>query len=205
MGEEIQTYLQDHQKFASQFQLEHFVAVKNGGTAYGRYRQVCREIAKRSRSLKQLDCERRILLIDMEELEAHASSKDNAAARKSAITLEMKQNALEELDASIAGAQREMAVFKGLAAPLKAEIGELTDERRNELEAELWEVKLGHAAVLDVLTTGRVRRGTMEAVLSLPDESRDRIVSKVVTDSKNLLPWMNSKTGEANAGEVKTQ
>ncbi|MBI9087445.1 MAG: hypothetical protein JEZ11_27900 [Desulfobacterales bacterium] len=205
MGEDAQTYLQDHQIFASQFQLERFVTVKNGGTAYGQYKQVCREITKRDRALKQLDGDRRILVIELEELQAYGNAKGNTAARKAAVTLEMKQNALDDLDAAIADTQRELNVFAGLAAPLKAEVGDLTGERRSQLEAELWEVKLGQAAVLDVITTSRVRRGTMEAILSLPQASRDRILSKVIKDPDKLIPWLKSMTGEADAGNSENQ
>ncbi len=190
---DLKIFIDDHQRFASQFQLERFVTVKNGGTPYGMYKQACREIAKRSRALKRLDGQRRILLIEIEELEAHGDEKGNAAARKSVINLEMKRDDLAELDETLAETRRELDIFTAQASPLKAQVGELDVNARNRLEQELWEHKLKQRAVIDVVTSGRPGRGTVEAILSLPRDSRDRILSKIGGDPKQLVPWIKQE------------
>ena len=201
MAEDYSAFLEDHQKFASQFQLERFVTVKNGGTNYGMYKQACREISKRTRALKRLDGQRRILLIEIQELEAHVSAKDNAAAQISSINLEMKRDDLADLDETIAGTQRELDVFAAQAAPLKQSVGVLDEARRSELEQELWEFRLRQRAVIDVVTTGMPGRGTIEAILSLPRDSRDRILTKIGGDPKSLVPWIKGDQQKIDQGK----
>ena len=43
----------DHQGSHSNFQMDNFITIRSGGTAYGQYKQSLRELHKRWRGLKE--------------------------------------------------------------------------------------------------------------------------------------------------------
>lgn len=193
-AENLNALLDDHQMFHSDFQMDYLITVRAGGTPYGCYKQALRELAKRYRGLKGLYADRELLLIDIDELEAEQlrASNDRQFRRKS-VEIAQKRMALDDVERTIKDTEREFARFYGQAVALKKEIGELTPERRRELDEGLWRYRLRCMAAMDVLTRGGMSRETLEIVAACPPDVRNDIVARVSQGKADLATWMDNQ------------
>lgn len=189
-------FLQDHQSAHSDFQMDYFITVKSGGTPYGCYKQALRELSKRTRGIEQLRFDRERLLVDIAELEARQRKwiRGRFARMRDAIDLRQKRSQLAEMDRAIDETRREHDRFLQHAEHYRATVGELTDERRAELDADMWEHRIRCMAALDLMTCGRLQRNTIEFLVSIPREMRQRLVESGLAEGQHqrLIEWFQN-------------
>ena len=133
--------LADHQLYHSEFQQDYLITARAGGTTYGQYKQALRELFKRKRGLEELYSERELLIIDIEELEATTSDNEFDQGRND-VKFKQKRGHLYDMDKNVADTEREFKRFYQQAVALKGVIGELTEERRRELDEDMWRYKI---------------------------------------------------------------
>ncbi|MCW5876469.1 MAG: hypothetical protein KIS85_06260 [Anaerolineales bacterium] len=170
--------LQDHMTGMSAFQDDWLVTARAGLTPYGQYKQALREVYKRLRGLRELYAERDILLIDLEEKEIQvrdAGQYDDLLRRRAGVEVRRLRMRLEEVGRTIADTEREFLRFYQQADALKELVGEITPERRYQLEAELWEAQTMRLCAMDIENFGRLRGVTFEQLCALPLEPRRRV------------------------------
>jgi hypothetical protein len=167
----------------SDLQIDRFILAKSGGgTAWGRYHQALRELHKRWRGLKQIEIERRRRDVDVREKEETIARLEGMAGEergetrfdleRARIDLAELRMAEEEGERAQAETEREFKRFFAHAAALKAEIGDVDDERRAQLDHEFWLRQLTIEASLDMATHGRPSRGVLEVICALTKEDR---------------------------------
>lgn len=189
----LKILLDDHQTGMSQFQDDYLVTMRAGGTLYGQYKQALRELYKRFRGLRELTSSNARLQVDIEELELNIKDSDNSFyTRRNKIDLNEKIMLMEESERAIKDTKREFKRFYQQASYLKNEIGELTDEKRHKLDAEMWEFKVKEMAVIDWISNGRLRNVTFEFLHSCPKDMKLRI-AKEMKDQDKLLEWYENK------------
>ena len=176
-AQSLNALLADHQIYHSDLQMDAFITGKSGGTPYGEYKQALRELTSRYRTLKDLYASRELLEL---------------ATRKAEIELTQKRLAAQDLEATIADTCREFARFYKQAETLKDDVGELTPERRNELDVAMWVHRVKCMAALDVLTAHMPSRSTVELIAALPPDSR-REVMHAINDPKSLVAWFEAQ------------
>lgn len=186
---EIEKLLADHEAGHSVFQMDYFITSKAGGmTAYGQYKQALRELHKRYAGLKELGFAKMKLNAKIEKLayELTLEKADPFAYKRDSIKLERRQWQLSELENTIADTQREYDHFAMQALALKEQVGELSPERRRELDAEMWVTNIKRMAALDFIISKAISRQTFEIMLSLPAELYGEF-----RDPEKLLEWFN--------------
>ena len=189
----LETLFNDHQLYHSEFQMDTLITVRAGGDTYGQYKQSLRELYKRYRGLKQLYSERELAQVDIDELSENSSS-DKFEQRRNAINLRTKKLNMDETNKNIEETEREFRRFYLQSCALKAIIGELTPERRDELDRGMWEYKMKEMAAVDFLTTGRLGVNTIEFIGSVPIEMRKNILEKIRPDKQGeLIEWFENK------------
>ena len=192
----LKTLLDDHQTGMSQFQDDYLVTTRAGGTLYGQYKQALRELYKRFRGLRELTSNNARLQIDIEELEykvKYATDNDNQfKVKKNEVDLKEKIMLMEESQRAIKDTKREFTRFYQQAAYLKEKIGELTDEKRHQLDMEMWEFKIKEMAVIDWISSGRLRNSTFEFLHACPKEMKMRIAQELQNQDK-LIEWYDTK------------
>jgi hypothetical protein len=172
-AQQLQTLLADHQIYHSDLQMDAFITGKSGGTPYGEYKQALRELKSRTQTLKSLYANRELVQL---------------AIRKAEIELEQKRQSAADLEDTIADTVREFTRFYRQAEILKAEVGVLTPERRNELDVDMWVHRIKCMTALDFLTTGRWSRSTVELVSALPPIQKAEITQAIKNPPK-LIEW----------------
>lgn len=181
---DIDTLLLDLRRCHSEFQMDYFITTTNGGTPYGMYMQALRELDTRRTGLGEAYLRREELEIDAKEARAPECAPDTEKLR---VLLKQKKLMLEQhiLEQTIAEQEREFRRFLGQARILKKHLGELTTDRKEQLEREFWLHRLKGMVVTDVLTVGHPTGSTISLVASLPIDMREKAVTELL-DSKRF-------------------
>ena len=188
----LKELLNDHQTGMSQFQDDYFVTTRAGGTLYGQYKQALRELYKRFRGLRELTCNQERLVIDIEELEKKIETAISFELKRAKVDYKEKIMLMEESQRVIKDTEREFSRFYQQACFLKEQIGELTDEKRNQLDQEMWVFKVKEMAIIDWYTTGFLRNNTYEFLNSLPMKLRKKVALEL-NDQNKLKDWYENK------------
>jgi hypothetical protein len=75
---------------------------------------------------------------------------------------------------------------------LKAQIGELTEDKRNQLDQEMWIFKLKEMASIDFISHGRLQNNTIELIACIPCAIRNDILDSVKNHAE-LIKWFENK------------
>lgn len=197
MSEQIDRFkelLNDHQLYHSEFQMDHFITAKaGGGTVYGQYKQALRELFKRYRGIKELEANKALLQVDIDELAAQRSWFNVFARRRNAITLMQKRMAMEDLEKNLSDTKREFDRFYFQAVQLKEMIGPLTALVRNRLDTEMWIHNLKCMVAVDYICHGRMTANTLTSIMCLPLEKRRTLLQEVKTNKEQLILWYETQ------------
>jgi chromosome segregation ATPase len=186
---DLKKLLNDHQLYHSSFQMDNFITVRAGETQYGQYKQTLRELFKRYRGLKELYVARELLQVDIEELD-HKHSETDFEVRRKNINLAKHRMDMEDLERNISDTEREFKRFYAQADALKAQIGELTSEKRDKLDQEMWTHKLKTMVAVDYITKGRIGENALTFIRSIPKKIRKPLLAEI-KDQKALLEWFD--------------
>ena len=181
----LDALLDDEQLFHSTYQLTHFIVGK-GGTPYGQYKQAVRELSQRVGALrglfvrgKQMELRAKKLALAMSE----NPTCDEDRLKHEELHLEQSQETWNRcsLEQSIKDTYREFTVLFELAASLKEQIGTLTDEVREELEANQWKYNTQFHIAMDMISHGAVSKQTWSLIMSLASEDRAELIQPAGT------------------------
>lgn len=189
---QLKNLLDDHQTGMSQFQDDYFVTTRAGGTLYGQYKQSLRELYKRFRGLRELTCNQERLIIDIEELEAKIETSISFELKRAKVDYKEKIMLMEESQRVIKDTEREFTRFYHQACLFKEQIGDLTDEKRNKLDQEMWVFKVKEMALIDWVTTGFLRNSTYEFLNSLPKRLKQEVALEI-NDQDKLRDWYEKR------------
>jgi hypothetical protein len=190
---DIKDLFADHQLYHSEFQQDYLITVRAGGTVYGQYKQALRELYKRYRGLKELYSQKELLQVDIDELAA-AKTCNQFQTRRNEINRKVKLLSMEEMDKNIEDTEREFQRFYAQACALKKQIGELTPEKRNQLDRDMWEYKLKEMAAIDFLSQGRLGNVTVEMIAAAPMGMRQELLRLINPQNQNeLIQWFETK------------
>lgn len=165
----VSQLLADHELYHSEFQQDRFITIKNGGTPYGCYKQALRELHKRHQAIQELELQIEEAEIDLEEIPEKRDRRQQIQKRRKLLQI-------ENLNLTLKETRREYDRFLQQARGLKAHLGEITPERRNELDREMWEYRVKSLLAVEMFAYGRPSTGTIELLQSLPPGMRGRIL-----------------------------
>jgi hypothetical protein len=170
----ISQLLHDHEPSHSSFQLEHFLLGRNGHTVYGCYKQVLREMVARLPSLVQI----------RHKMISGLCFEFAPVAEYSQVMSQIDQ--IEFRDRV-----REFSNLCSYAVALKQTLGELSPERKRELEMEYWTHYTKCLIARDFLAEGRITSGTIEVIHSLPFHCRAQVLGYLThpSDQDALITW----------------
>lgn len=176
MLDKLKEILEDHRLYHSKFQQDHFITKKSGGTVYGQYKQALRETYKRWRGLREGMCDKEKLLVEIDEQKELSEKEEGFKQRHAEIEYKRKVMQMEETERVLKDTEREFKRFYQQAVMLKEKLGDISEERRERLEEEMFVYKLKEMMVTDWMCYGRNSAQTHELLCSLPYETRKEIV-----------------------------
>lgn len=177
---EIQELLKDHQSYMTRFQHDHFVTGK-AGTPYAQYKQSLRELKSRIANLREMYADHELILVDIDEKKHIAkTSKDEFVRRRAEIEVGRLSIGVGDHSNHIEEIEKETLSFYRQAVQLKKIVGELTPEIEDQYTKEMWEYKIKKDAALEIMSTGRPSKGTIDMAIALKGDLR-----KTLLDSFN--------------------
>ena len=176
---DVEKLLADFHPEHSEFQMEHFIVGTNAHP-WERYKQALRELSARHGGMLQSGEGIRTLEAEI----ARRGRWYRFGKRRGIAAMEKKLAALKEERKSKA---REYVTFYRIARALKKKIGQVTPDRRRELEAEMWLDKARRMAALDLISIGGLQRQTAEFIASLPREMRRSVLADLRPENRQRL------------------
>jgi Mg/Co/Ni transporter MgtE len=172
----VEKLLSDFRPEHSEFQMENFII--GGGHPWGQYKQALRELSARHNAMVESGEQIRKLKDEIARARRHWFNG------RSVIEIEkLLDNAKRERKSKA----REYLTFYRIARDLKRTLGEISPQRRRELEAEMWLDKARRMAALDLMTNGGIQRQTAEFLTSLPREQRREIFRELMPENRQKL------------------
>ena len=171
----LDAMLIEHRRFMSPLQIGHFVLeASSAGTWYGFYMQALRELHSRV-------SEARRALLSVEELRRKIDRPCSVIEDGDIVRARANLD-LEDAVSILREQWQQAYIFYKYAEHARALLPDvLTQEVRNDLDAEFWASTMGKQAYVDRLTTGRVSAETMRAICSLPIEVARPIVLRAMS------------------------
>jgi len=176
MKYKISNMLGDHHDLHSEFQIENFI-IKSQGDEWAQYKQCLREIKARVENIESDKIQLKILELNKTKkppfwfkIFKHKIIKIEGATGSDKLT---------SLKNTIKERERELECFVRIAEKLKDKLGDITAERRAQLEAESWKAKGLKMAALDLMSAGRISGQTLDFIFSLPKGSQLELFSKL--------------------------
>lgn len=199
----MQDLLKDHRLYHSEFQQDYFITTRSGGTLYGQYKQALRELYKRFRGLKGLYHERDMAQVDIDELKYNFNQNNYTGFEHRRKTLELDKKLLDmiEMNKNVEDTEREFKRFYQQASSLKETLPELTDEKREQLDKEMWIHKLKEICAVDFISLGRLKNTTVELINSIPVDNRKELLS-FVKNHTALIEWYDNKDEKFEIKEI---
>jgi len=170
MNHDLHALLSDHQTGMSSFQDDYLVTVRDGGTLYGQYKQSLRELYKRLRGLiDEIYGENGI-----KRLEQKIESPTDTIEETHANLL------LDQARFHAQNTYREFIRFWQQASALKDQIGELTPEKRRQLDEEMWIYRIKEMAAINYMQYGRLQNNTIGFLSSMPQRIREELYPQIL-------------------------
>ena len=171
----VETLLKDHESRHSDFQIENFI-IKKQGDAWAQYKQCLREISSRHESITGKE----------------NRARDISAGIKKSVRFKLwrflnrKRFAgngsgpeIKSADGNTKDLKAELACLLKIAQKLKEEIGEVTEEKRYQLETKSWAAKGLKMAAIDLMASGRISNQTYDFLFALPKDSMVDIIKEL--------------------------
>jgi len=161
MKDRVKKLLADYEDRHTDFQIDNFI-VGCAGDAWAQYKQALREIKARYDILKGKYPRLKRVRAGLDAL------KERAGDKRSRINYQRLYSLYKSLAADVSKTYGEFKRFVALAEALKAEIGEITPEKRKRLEQQSWVNKARRLVAIDVISSGRIGPQTVDFIFSLP-------------------------------------
>lgn len=188
--ENIEGLLVDFQAKHSNLQMGAFIVDKSAhGHPYGRYMQALRELHSRYAHVQNLQWDIRESSLDLADLLDVGLDTD----LRTPLAIERLEHKLSAMRDTLAEVKRELEFFHAAASECKLLVGELTPERRDNLDREFWVHRLRFKAAVDIFREGRPSIGVVESVASLPTEMREAVIQFLQpAAAKGLVDWFHA-------------
>lgn len=183
----------------TQIQMEHFVIANSGcGDEWGKYVQAMRELEGRYHGVKAMEMQREALQLTLEEAElevedaAFANAEEQSDPRLGAQRHSLRLRRAE-LDVRIAqaaidaeaprreAAQREAATVLQLAIDARAAVGELTEERRTQMEWQFTATRFAQKINFQRMAGVAVGEEIMLSIQHFPEKQQAQLMDALGT------------------------
>lgn len=189
--------LKDYNPKHSRYQISNYIIALNGRTKYGQYKQVLREIFPRVNNITQALAEIKILKEEISIAKEPNFENFGKRYRIEIVKQQRKRVQLKQQRDMLTIQLKEFKEFYSIALQLKEDLGELTEEKKEQLEKEYWTTTFKEKVALELACNGIVGQNTLETILSMPE--RNEIlehIDKIIKNGNKSMAYLKSlKTG----------
>lgn len=190
---EIVDLISQHHTSMSQYQIDNFV-VGEKMTPYRILKQILLELETRYKNQKLFETDCKIELLEIQQLKNKLSVIDDKI-EKEILELKIQRRELElvALEKNKSNIDYEIEVLENQYNILKEKNENMLDVLNDESgEEEYWINKFIKEAQVDIMTTGRVGKGVLDAIMSLPTEIQNLIIQNAVGQATNSNTYISA-------------
>lgn len=186
LQQEIQKLINTHQTSMTQYQIDHFV-VGEKMTPYRILRQILMELETRYRNLEITKRDKKIEELRIKQAKARMDKTTDAIDKEiQELEIEKREIDLDSISKTELNTVYEINVLEAQFQKLKSEFGDMSQVLNDPNgEEEYWINKFIKEAQVDIMTTGRVGKGVLDAIMSLPNEHQHFIIQNAVSQAAN--------------------
>lgn len=181
--------LSEFRPYHSKHQMRHHITARSGLTLFGQWTQALRELDSRTSTLREAYAEHELARIDLDELEERVQMGEYDSpyeARRDRVRLARMRLEMPQRERNVRDLEREFLEFYAQAIALRSALGDLTEERREELDRQTWAWKLRRRIGVEMLTGG-VTSGTYDHVDSAPPKVRQELLEALRSNPGAIL------------------
>ena len=171
----------------SEFQLDYFVVAANGVTTWGAYQQCLRELQTRESALESGEFELRRLLLRIARAHEKIDAATGIARMKALLEADVASSSHAALTKLQHGRTIERDHLLKRATALRAELGPLTPERIQTLDADHWYAVVRRRCAFELLANGRVEPQTLGLLAALRPDLRERVAFAIAPSYRGAL------------------
>lgn len=171
----------------SEFQLDYFVVAANGVTPWGAYQQCLRELRTREESLRSGEFELRRLILRIARAQTRVDELRGLDRQDALLEADMATEAHVALTGLQLDRTRERDHLLARATALRAEIGVLTPQRIQRLDAEHWYAVVRRRCAFELMANARVEPQTLGLLASLRPDLRARVCAVIDPSMRGAL------------------
>lgn len=187
--------LKDYNPKHSRYQISNYIIALNGRTKYGQYKQVLREIFPRVNNITQALAEIKILEKEIEIAKEPTFENFGKRYEIEQVKQQRKLVQLKQQKDLLSIQLREFKEFYSIAIQLKEELGELTEERKEQLEKEYWITTFKEKVALELTCNGIVMQNTLETILAMPERVEIlEHINKLTNNGNKGMDYLKSLT-----------
>jgi hypothetical protein len=196
----------DFEIYHSNFQIDNMITSRDGITPYGCYKQALREFFKRVGIYRECICNNKMLELNIKKLERAISDEtDDIEKEMLKVELVRKQLKVPESEQNLKEVERELTQFYKHSVYLKKlleeEHGELTGEKKTQLEQDFWKHKFIYQSAMETMTLGKPGE-SIKLLEVFPVEMQTELIKK--WSPQNCVNWLQKdyKKIELNPKEL---
>ena len=177
----------------SQYQIDHFV-VGEKMTPYRILKQILLELESRYKNTKLLTTDFKIESLEIKKLKRELGSITDEIDKEIAeLKIYRREVDSEAIQKNISNMEYEIGVLENQYNILKERFGDTTKLLLDESgEEEYWINKFIKEAQVDIMTTGRIGKGVLDAIMTLPNDLQGLIIQNSVGQATNSNAYISA-------------
>lgn len=208
--DEIHKLINIHQTSMTQYQIDNFV-IGEKMTPYRILKQILLELETRYRNLKISELDLKIEKLRIKKMKEELKTIDDTIYKEiQELEIEKKEIDLSGIEKTIFNNKFEINVIEMQYKKLKdtnPDLEKLLFDQHGE--EEYWINKFVKEAQIDIMTTGRIGKGVLDAIMSLPTNIQNFILNNAIGQAANSNIYISavedhylSDIKEKQAGEL---
>jgi len=184
--EEIEKLISNQPTTMSKYQIDNFV-INEKMTDYKILKQILLELGTRYTGYDDIKIDYQIENLELEILEKEIEEYPEGPNKKIAeLKLQKKRNLIKGLEKTIKNHEYEIKILEDNFKKIKANYENPQDLLDDETGEEIyWVNKFIKEAQIDIMTTGRIGKGVLDAIMMLPDKLQEIIIQQAINQSTN--------------------
>lgn len=198
LKDEILTLIDEQPTTMSKYQIDNFV-INEKMTDYKILKQILLELGSRYTSYDNLLIDIEIAELEYDILESELDPNNSSKEEKiKQLQLKKKKNDLNALNKTRKNHEYEIEIleenFKKLKDRIKIDPKNLLEDETGE--EIYWANKFIKEAQIDIMTTGRIGKGVLDAIFMLPSNLQEVIINNAITQATNNNGFIATKESD---------
>jgi hypothetical protein len=193
LTQEIKNLINTHQTSMTQYQIDHFV-VGEKMTPYRILKQILLELESRYRNLEVTEMDLKIEKLRIKQMQARLDKiTDTIEKEIQELEIAKREIDLSGLEKTILNNKYEIGVIEAQYVKLKEQYEDTKSLLASpDGEEEYWVNKFIKEAQVDIMTSGRVGKGVLDAMMSLPNDVQNLILTNAIGQAANSNVYISA-------------